>query len=53
VQNQWKIKWPYIENAAFRIVQNDGEQGYCRRFQGGNRPPLDPTLGYSNGGSKK
>ena len=31
VTKQWKAKWPFIANAVFRFVQNDGEKSYiCR-----------------------
>jgi len=32
VTKQWKVKWPYIANAVFRIVQNEGENSYFARF---------------------
>jgi len=25
-------KWPYISNAVFQIVENNGEKSYFRRF---------------------
>jgi len=32
VTKQWMAKWPYIANAIFRIVQNQGEKTYFRSF---------------------
>jgi len=39
VTKQCTAKWPYIANAVFRIVQNNGEFSYFGRFQGWQSSP--------------
>ena len=41
---QWTETWPYIVNAVFRLVQNQVEWNYFRRFQGAISP-ISPSLG--------
>jgi len=44
VTKQCTAKWPYIANAVFRIVQNNGEFSYFGRFQGWQSSPLDTPI---------
>jgi len=36
---KWTLKWPYIANAVFQIVQNHGEKSFFLRFYGGAIAP--------------